>query len=65
MGWIQITNPHNVALWLSRYFNAKRGNTIIDPQRFDENTQKLQDYCLIHKQVPVMNAVEPVFDAKK
>jgi hypothetical protein len=65
--WVgyKITNPHNIALWLSGYYNAKRGNTVIDPQQLDENARKLQDYCLIHKQTPVMNAVEAVFDVKR
>ena len=64
--WVgyKITNPHNIALWLSGYYNAKRGNTVIDPQRLEENARKLQDYCLIHKQIPVMEAVENVFGVK-
>jgi hypothetical protein len=64
--WVgyKITNPHNIALWLSGYYNAKRGNTIIDPQRLEENARKLQNYCLINKQVPVMEAVENVFGVK-
>src|SRR6516164_2534202 len=64
--WVgyKITNPHNIALWLSGYYNAKRGNTVIDPQRLEENARKLQDYCLIHKQIPVMEAVENVFRLK-
>jgi acid stress chaperone HdeB len=65
--WVgyKITNPHNIALWLSGYYNAKRGNTVIDPQRLDENARKLQDYCLIHKQTPVMDAAETVFGVKR
>jgi hypothetical protein len=65
--WVgyKITNPHNIALWLSGYYNAKRGNTVIDPQRLDENARKLQDYCLIHKQTPVMDAAESVFGVKR
>src|SRR6516162_3021823 len=64
--WVgyKITNPHNIALWLSGYYNAKRGNAVIDPQRLEANARKLQDYCLIHKQVPVMEAVENVFGVK-
>jgi hypothetical protein len=65
--WVgyKITNPHNIALWLSGYYNAKRGNTVIDPQRLEENARKLQDYCLIHKQTPVMDAAEAVFGLKR
>ena len=28
----KITNPQNIAMWLSGYYNGKRGNTILDAQ---------------------------------
>ena len=28
----KITNPDNIAMWLSGYYNGKRGNTILDTQ---------------------------------
>lgn len=61
----KITNPHNIALWLSGYYNAKRGNTVLDTQGLSENARKLEDYCLVHKKVPVMQAVEAVFGETK
>ena len=57
----KITNPRNIALWLSGYYNGKRGNTIIDTQELEENSQKLQDYCRLNPKMPVMQAVEAVF----
>jgi methionine synthase I (cobalamin-dependent) len=60
----KITDPKNIAIWLSGYFNGKRGNTIIDTQEFNANTKKLQDYCFRNPATPVMQATEVVFDIK-
>jgi acid stress chaperone HdeB len=60
----KITDPKNIAIWLTGYFNAKRGNTIIDTQGFDTNTRKLQDYCFRNPATPVMQATEIVFNIR-
>ena len=61
----KITNPQNIAIWLSGYYNGKRGNTILDTQRLIENSKKLQDYCFLNSQTPVMHAAEVLFSADK
>jgi len=61
----KITDPKNIAIWLSGYFNAKLGNTIIDTQDFKANTKKLQDYCFRNPATPVMQATEIVFNIKQ
>jgi acid stress chaperone HdeB len=58
----KITDPQNIAIWLSGYFNAKRGNTIVDTQGFDANTKKLRDYCFRNPATPVMQAAETVLN---
>jgi hypothetical protein len=60
----KITDPKNISIWLSGYFNGKRGNTIIDTQGFEANAKKLQDYCFRNPATPVMRATEIVFDIK-
>jgi acid stress chaperone HdeB len=60
----KITNPRNIALWLSGYYNGKRGNTIIDTQELEQNSEKVQDYCRLNPKMPVMQAVEAVFDLR-
>ena len=61
----KVTNPRNIALWLSGYYNGKRGNTVIDTQGLDANARKLQDYCLLNPSVPVMQATETLFRIEK
>lgn len=56
----KITNPQNIALWISGYFNGARGNTVIDTQRLNEDTQRVRDFCITNPQVPIMQAVEKV-----
>jgi len=61
----KITNPQNIANWLSGYYNGKRGNTMIDTQELAAYVSKLRDYCIVHPQVPVMQAVETLMAGGK
>ena len=53
-----ITDPNNIALWLSGYYNGRRNNTIIKVESFKENLGKVKDYCITNPTVTVMQAVE-------
>ena len=55
-----ITDPNNIALWLSGYYNGQRGNTIVSVQSFKEHLEKVKDYCITNPQVTVMQAVAAV-----
>ncbi len=59
----KITNPQNIAIWLSGYYNGKRGNTVLDTQGLNANARKLQEYCIRNPQIPVMNAVDTLLGA--
>ena len=61
----KITNPQNIALWLSGYYNGKRSNTVIDTQGLAAENQKLRDFCITNPQMPVMQAVEKLMGAAK
>jgi acid stress chaperone HdeB len=61
----KITNPQNIALWLSGYYNGKRSNTVIDTQGLAAENQKLRDFCITNPTMPVMQAVEKVLGAAK
>ena len=59
----KITNPQNIALWLSGYLNGTRGNTVLDTQRLTADTQRVRNFCITNPQVPIMQAVEKVMAA--
>jgi hypothetical protein len=61
----KITDPQNIALWLSGYYNAKRNNTLVDTQALAANAQKIKQYCLRKPDVTVMQAVEAVLAPKQ
>jgi acid stress chaperone HdeB len=61
----RITNPQNIAHWLSGYYNGKRGNTVLDTQALGAQTQRLRDFCLVNPQVPVMQAVDKLLASDK
>ena len=59
----KITNPQNIALWLSGYLNGARGNTVLDTQRLTADTQRVRNFCITNPEVPIMQAVEKVIAA--
>jgi acid stress chaperone HdeB len=61
----KIMDPQKIAIWLSGYYNGKQGNTSIDRVQFNENTKKLEEYCLQNGEIPVMHAFEKLFGESK
>ena len=49
-----------ITMWLSGYYNGKRGNTVIDTQALAAENQKLRDFCITNPQMPVMQAIEKI-----
>ena len=60
-----ITDPRNIAYWISGYYNGKRDNTIIDPQGFKDQADKVTDYCRGNRARTVMQAVETLQGGSK
>jgi acid stress chaperone HdeB len=56
----KVTSPKNIAIWLNGYHHGKRGDTVVDTQRLDEDTKKIQQYCIDNPNTPLMQAVETV-----
>jgi acid stress chaperone HdeB len=54
----KITNPQNIAMWVSGYYHGKRGNTTLDTQALVANAKKLRDYCRRNPQTLLIEAVE-------
>jgi hypothetical protein len=61
----KITDPNNIAIWLSGYYSGKRDSTIIDPQALKEDYNKLRDYCIVNEKVTVLQAARTLFGAPK
>jgi|SRR5262245_26760294 len=61
----KITDPKNIAIWLSGYYHGKRGSTLLDPQALEADSKKVNDYCIRNPKVLVMQAVETLLGAPK
>jgi|SRR4051794_6536144 acid stress chaperone HdeB len=61
----KITDPRNIAIWLSGYYHGLHKNTIVDTQALSDNLRKITDYCNLHTQETVIHAVESVFGPLK
>ena len=61
----KVTDPRNIAIWLSGYYHGKRDNTLVDTQQLAANTDKIKTYCRQKPEATLMQAVETVFGAPK
>jgi hypothetical protein len=56
----RVSNPQNIAIWLSGYYHGKRGETTLDTQALVATAKKVRDYCRRNPETAVMQAVETV-----
>ena len=61
----KITDPENVALWLSGYYEAKRNSTLVDIERLHADTEKIKTFCRMNPDVTVMQAIDRVLGHPK
>jgi hypothetical protein len=59
-----VADPHDIAMWLSGYFNSKANNTVLDTQKFRDHAKLVMDYCQQNFKTPVMEAAEKVLGLK-
>jgi len=52
-----------IAVWMSGYFNGKRGVTVVDPSKFEANATKVETYCRSNPNVTLMQAAETLLAA--
>lgn len=57
----KITDPQNIAIWLSGYYHGQRNDTLVDTQQLGANLRKIKEYCNLKPNETVMHAVESVF----
>ncbi|MEA2997893.1 MAG: hypothetical protein QOG74_3442 [Alphaproteobacteria bacterium] len=56
----KVTDPRNIAIWISGYYHGKRDNTLVDTQQLAAYADKVKSFCLQKPQATVMQAVETV-----
>ena len=61
----QVMDPEKIAYWLGGYYNAKRDNTVIDPQVFADIFERTKDHCRSNFKLTVMQAVETLPETRK
>ena|ERR1700751_4730811 len=61
----KITDPKNIAIWMSGYYHGQRNTTTVDTQALNDNLRKITDYCNLRPQETLMHAVEAVFGPPK
>jgi hypothetical protein len=61
----KITDPQNIAIWLSGYYHGQRNDTLVDTQQLAANLRKIKEYCNLKPNETVMHAVETVFGPAK
>ena len=61
----KITDPQNIAIWISGYYHGKRNSTVIATQELGANLRKIKDYCNLKPNETVLHAVETVFGPPK
>src|SRR5215471_4544541 len=59
------TPSRDIVLMLTGYYNAKRNNTVIEPQTVKKHEEEVESYCDKHGQTTVMDAVKNVLGFDK
>ena len=57
----KITDPQNIAIWLSGYYHGLHKTTSIDTQLLAANLQRIKDRCNLNPNETVFQAVQKVF----
>jgi acid stress chaperone HdeB len=61
----KVAPTKSVAIWLSGYYNGKRGNTVIDLGDTEKKADKVEDYCRLNLDMTVMDAVQKTLGLDK
>ena len=61
----QVTDSRTLSIWLSGYYNGTRHNTVVDVSAFKKHSLDMSDYCIYHREMNLMEAIENALSAKK
>ena len=54
-----------VSIWLGGYYHGERHDTVVDLNSFKKGSLDMMDYCILHKDMKLMEAFQNVLGAKK
>jgi ectoine hydroxylase-related dioxygenase (phytanoyl-CoA dioxygenase family) len=58
-------NSGDVMLWLNGYYHGERHNTNVEAEAIKRSENKLSQYCLLHGEMTVMDAVKQINGSDK
>jgi hypothetical protein len=56
----KVANPNYIAIWIAGYYGGKRDSTIVEVEALKDAFDKVNDYCITHLDMPVMQAARTV-----
>ena len=60
-----IALSKSIAVWLSGYYSGLQHDTVVDMGRMQQNIDKVQDFCRLHLEMPVMDAARKALAGSK
>jgi acid stress chaperone HdeB len=61
----KVADSRSVTVWLSGYYHGVHGNTVLDVNALQQDSQAVMDYCISHPSVILMDAVTTLLGNKK
>jgi len=61
LDWTQ----REIVFWLNGYYNGERHNTNVEAEAIKRSEDKLSQYCLVHGEMTVMDAVKQIIGPDK
>lgn len=60
-----ILSPDNIAYWINGYYQGKRGNTVLTVAGLQDYITKVENFCISHREMTVMNAAQTILNSGK
>jgi hypothetical protein len=61
----EIVDGRTLAVWLSGYYSAQRGTTLVDIPDLQAKADVVREYCFRHYDEPLMEAVKKALGSNK